>query len=182
VRHISNTAREGMMAGKPKGYEGAVNKQFQGDQTMNKLNNATGTPYDSRNGNSDEFTRTVSQSKYGMVRDVNGDQNNPADNGSGVILDGITREDGYSPMSAETMDSPVVRGAPALDTRSIRAENIAHLGQGIGASPSQAGDDILAIEGVMSRGTQGTSHPNEGPDELAEDDVLRNLGRGGAVG
>ncbi len=184
VRHISNTAREGMMAGKPSGMSGTVNKQFEGDQKGNRQEGvARGTPYESRDGNSDEFMRTRSQGKYGMVMDAAaGDQADPRDNGNGVILDGMSREAGYTPMSERTMDSPVMEGAPTFDTRTIRDENIAHLGQGIGARPSQAADDILNIGGVMSRGMVGTSTPQGGEDELVEDDVLRNLGPGGAIG
>jgi len=185
VRHISNTAREGFNNGaKPVGMSGTVNKQFEGDQKGNRQEGiARGTPYESRNGNSDEFSRTVSRDKYGRVIDpAAGDQADPRANGNGVVLDGMSREEGYTPKREQTEDSPVPQGSPTFDTRTIRDENVAHLGQGIGARPSQAADDILEIGGVMSRGMVGTSTPQGGEDELAEDDVLRNLGSGGAIG
>ena len=182
---VSNTRTEGMMHGaKPKGMSGTVNKQFEGDQKGNRqVGVAQGTPYQSQDGNSDEFMRTRSNGKYGVVMDpAAGNLADPAANGNGTILDGMSREMGYTPMPAATMDSPVMTGAPHFDTRMIRAENLAHMGQGIGAAPSQSGDDILAIGGVISRGMQGTSHKSGAETELAEDDDLRNLGRGGAVG
>jgi hypothetical protein len=163
---------------------GTVNKQFEGDQKGNRQEGvAKGTPYQSQAGNSDEFVRVRSRDKYGkVIDDAAGDQANYLSNGNGVILDGIAREMGYTPMAAATMDSPVMMGAPHFDTRTIRQENLAHMGQGIGAAPSQSGDDILAIGGVISRGMENVSRSSGGEDELLEDDVLRNLGPGGAVG
>jgi hypothetical protein len=182
INSIKAPNNQGMMAAKPKGMSGVVNRQFEGEQATNRANGNTGTPYNSQDGNGPESKRVRSSDKYGKVRDHNGDQNNPADNGNGVILDDITRESGYNPKDAEAMDSPVPRGSPEFNTRTIEQENLAHLGQGIGAVPAMAGDDILAIDGVMSRGMIGTSRPTGGIMELTEDDVLRDLGRGGAVG
>ena len=135
VRHITNTAREGMGAQSPAGFSGTVNQQFEGD----KLGARNGTPYHSHDGNGPEFKRERSHGKYGEVRDQNGDQNNPRDNGDGVILDKISRDGDYLPMQEGTMDSPVPHGAPTLAKGEVHRENIAHLGQGIGAHPSQAG-------------------------------------------
>jgi hypothetical protein len=182
--HVTNTAQEGISPRTPKGMSGTVNKQFEGDQKGNRQEGvAKGTPYQSQAGNSDEFVRVRSRDKYGkVIDDAAGDQANYKSNGNGVILDGIAREMGYTPMAAATMDSPVMMGAPHFDTRTIRDENLAHIGQGIGAAPSQSGDDILAIGGVISRGMENVSRSNGGEDELLEDDVLRNLGRGGTVG
>jgi len=182
VRHVSNTTFEGIAPGKPKGYSGTVNKQFEGDQKGNRQEGvAKGTPYNSDAGNSDEFSRTRASGLYGDVRsNKNLDMADPASTGNGVLFNIHGREEGYSPVGDRTMDSPVHEGAPEFQTRNIRQENLAHLGQGIGASPSQAADVLLEIGGVMSRGMQGTSSRDGGEDELLEDDVLQNLGAGGA--
>jgi len=173
VNSIKAPPNQGMRAGTPKGMNGAVNRQYEGDQKGNRQEGiATGTAYHSEDGNSPEAMRVRSEGRYGMVRDENGDQNNPRDNGNGVLLDGISRESGYNPRDAHTMDSPVMDGAPKFDTRTIRQENLAHLGQGIGASPAQAGDDLDSIGGVMARGMVGTSKPSGGIMELTDDDTL----------
>jgi hypothetical protein len=174
VRHVSNTAREGMGAGKPKGYEGTVNKQFQGDQKINREEGiSTGTPYQSREGNSAEAKRTVSQGRYGMVIGEAGDNQNPHVNGNGVLLDGMNRDRGYEPPSERTLDSPVPDGSPVFDAGFIQTENRAHLGKGIGVSDAQINDDVLGIGGVLSRGMRGTSTPGGGENELTDDDTLR---------
>jgi hypothetical protein len=133
---------------------GTVNKQFEGDQKGNQqIGIATGTPAHHTLGNPDEASRVRFQGPYGVSPGGGGnDYNNPAANGNGVVLDGMGRGEGYTPPNAATMDSPVGKGAPVFDTHNIRAENIAHLGQGTGAQPSQAADDLRAIQGgVMSR-------------------------------
>lgn len=174
VRSISG-ANEGQMAGKPSGYDGTVNTQYRGDQT------GGGTPYTSRDGNSATAKRVASQGKFGDVIDTNAGVNfsEPNSNGNGVILDGMTRESDYSPRGASAMDSPVPQGSPAFQAGAMRQENIAHLGKGKGADASQAGDVILNIGGVMSRGMLGVSKAGESATELVEDDVLSNLGSGG---
>lgn len=133
---------------------GTVNKQFEGDQKGNREEGiATGTPFHSHHGNPDETSHTRQAHRYGVSPVAGGqDLNNAAANGNGVVLGGMSREAGYTPVNAPAMDSPVVKGAPALDTRDIRAENVAHLGQGVGAQPSQSADDLKKITGgVMSR-------------------------------
>jgi hypothetical protein len=146
---------------KPKGYSGTVNKQFEGDQKGNRQveegmeGGKLGTDYHSEKGNSANFRRVVSHGLYGDSRGLSGlDQQKSSSNGNGVILDGMSRADGYTPKSERTTDSPVPEGAPEFRTSFIREENIARQGQGIGASPSQASDDILEIGGVMSRGLE----------------------------
>lgn len=175
VTSIKASNTEGQRAGKPAGMNGTVNKQFEGDQRFQE-NPRAGTPYNSQDGNGPETRVVRSQGKYGMVTDENGDQNNPKDNGNGVLLDGISREAGYTPRDERTMDSPVHEGAPRFNTSFIKQENLAHLGQGIGAAPSQASDEILAIGGVMSRGMVGTSRLGAPEGELTEDDTLRATG------
>ncbi len=185
VRHIGNTAHEGMSGAKPSGMSGTVNRQFEGDQSGNRQTGLkTGTPFNSRNGNSDEFSRTRSSDRKGgmVIDDAAGNQNDPKANGNGVLFDGVSRATDYLARDAGAMDSPVPLGAPILRHGAIRTENIEHLGQGIGASPSQAGDEILSIGGVMSRGMDGVDKPGDSEESLLEDDTLRNMGSGGAVG
>lgn len=143
---------EGMAAGKPKGMSGTVNQSFEGDQKGNHQEGiATGTPYQSHDGNSANARRTVSQGKYGMVTDQNGDQASHLNNGNGVILDGMSRENGYFPPGDQTTDSPVPGNAPTFDSRGIRQENLAHLGRG---NERAVGDVIADVGGVMSRGIE----------------------------
>jgi len=137
----------------PKGYSGTVNQQYEGDQKGNQqVGIAGGTPARSELGNPDEASRVRFQGRYGVSPGGGGnDYNNPAANGNGVVLDGMSREEGYTPPNAATLDSPVRAGSPVFDTRTIRDENVAHLGQGIGARPSQAADDLVKIGGVMGK-------------------------------
>lgn len=148
VRSISANNGQGFTnAGKPPGFQGTVNGQYAGESATP----GGGTPYNSGSKNDDTAPGTQS-GKYGAVIDaVAGDQASHLSNGSGVILDGLTRESDYTPRSAAAMDSPVPAGAPAFPAGAMRAENIAHLGQGKGADASQAGDVLLAIGGVMDR-------------------------------
>lgn len=184
VRSIKAGNVEGMMAGTPKGYEGVVNRQYQGDQSGNRQTGVnTGTPYNTRNGNGPESKRVASSDKHGIVIDTQTgvDLNEPTSNGNGVILDGMTRESDYTPRGAAAMDSPVPQGSPTFEAGAMRAENIAHLGKGKGAAASQAGDVLLAIGGVMSRGIAGTTKASDSSTALIEDDLLENLGSGGAI-
>lgn len=143
------------------GGAGTVKNQFEGDQRGNRqveeINGwpagTLGTPARSQRGNVDEFSRTRADGPYG-VSPVQGNQDlNSSDaNGNGVVFDGMARESGYQPQAMAAMDSPVKPDAPKFNPRTIRQENLAHLGQGIGAEPAQAGDDLKAISGgVMSR-------------------------------
>lgn len=183
VTSISRNNGQGWLSpgAKPAGYSGTVNKQFEGDQKgNNQVGIASGTPYQTASIN-DDIQPAPNRSKYGIVLSENGmNMADPKQNGNGVLFDGVSREHGYLAPDAHTMDSPVPQGAPHFDTRTIAQENIAHLG--VGAVPGREADDILSIGGVISRGMDGTSHANGGEMELLEDDLLRNEGRGGAVG
>lgn len=140
------------MAGKPKGFSGTVNQSFEGDQKGNRqVGIATGTPYQSHDGNGPESKRVRSHGKYGMVTDQNGDQANHLNNGNGVILDGISRENGYFPQGDQSTDSPVPGNAPSFDPRAVRQDNLAHLGRG---NERAVGDVITEVGGVMSRGIE----------------------------
>lgn len=118
-----------------------------------KPSTVRGTPYNSAKV-SDDAAPKSSSGTFGNVIDTQTGVNlsRPESNGNGVILDGISRESDYFPKTAGAMDSPVPAGSPTFREGGMRAENIAHLGQGIGAAPSQASDVILNIGGVMSRG------------------------------
>lgn len=183
VHHIGTggTRMEGVTPGKPKGMSGTVNQQFEGTQVTNRENGATGTPYNSRVGNSDEAIRVRSHGKYG-INDANGqgEMNNPVSNGNGVIFDGIQD---FMPPSEPALDSPVPSGAQApipeaaKDLAALRSGEGSYWGRGAGPL-----DNFQEMGGVMSRGMIGTSTPAGGENEMLEDDVLMNLGSGGAVG
>jgi len=146
VRSISQGGYEN--TAKPAGYTGTVNNQYKGESATP----GGGTPYNSGAGNDDQAKSVKQSGGIAMVADHVGVVNNsPESTGSGVLLDGISRESDYTPMAAGAMDSPVPAGSPAIQPGSMRAENIAHLGQGTGAAPSQAGDVLLGIGGVMDR-------------------------------
>lgn len=136
-------------SGKPPGFQGTVNPQYAGQSATP----GGGTPYNSGAGNDDQTKTTKQSGGVGQVIDTQTgtNLNEPSSNGNGVILDGITREGDYFPQSAGAMDSPVPNGSPAFQKGAMRAENIAHLGQGKGADASQAGDVLLGIGGVMDR-------------------------------
>lgn len=136
-----------------------------------KASTVRGTPYRSATVSDDKAPKSTSGT-FGEVIDTQTgvNFNRPESNGNGVILDGITRPSDYSPQSAAAMDSPVPQGAPSFPAGAMHAENLAHLGKGIGVNASQAGDVLDAIGGVMSRGMLGTSTPSGAENELTTDD------------
>lgn len=148
VRSISADNGQGFTnSGKPPGFQGTVAKGYAGESATP----GGGTPYNSASVNDDKDAKRGG-GKYGPVIDkVAGDQASHLSNGSGVILDGLARESDYTPTAAAAMDSPVPNGAPSFPKGAMRAENIAHLGEGTGVSASQAGDVLLGIGGVMDR-------------------------------
>lgn len=161
------------------GMSGTVNRQFEGDQSS-QPNARSGTPYQDREGNPDEFKRVASHGpKGGVVISENGlNHNDPASTGAGVILASQGPGHMNNPAGAPAMDSPVPAHAPQFQTEAMVAENRAHLGTG----NEIATGTLLEVGGVMSRGMDSTSKPSGGEGELLEDDDLRNLGAGGAVG
>ena len=188
--------REGMThgGGKPEGYAGragVVRDQYEGSghgpgQVRAEMSGekTLGTPYQSLDGNGPEYRRVRSDNKFGEVVSENGINHNiPEQNGNGVVLDGISMERSYLTRGEQTMDSPVPTGAQRPIPDEARDINNLHSGEGEywgkGDGPK---DHILANDGVMSRGMLGTSKHNGSETELVEDDVLKNLGRGGAVG
>jgi hypothetical protein len=149
---IGNKEGYGAKAG-PKGMSGTVNKQYEGDQKGNReVGISTGTPYQSQYGNPDETSVTREDHRYGVSLGAGGqDYNDPKANGDGTMFADMSRAEGYTPPNARTADSPVRKGSPVFDTHDIRAENLSHIGEGIGAAPSQAADDLVKIGGVMGK-------------------------------
>ena len=186
IRHIGASGGEGQMAGKPGGMSGTVNRQFEGDQKGNReLGIASGTPYNSVNGNPPGAKRVRSSSKYGPVMDsLAGNQADHLNNGTGVLFDGPSDATGMRPSNQPpTMDSPVPMGAQAPVPNAPRIK--ANLCSGIGdywTGNTGPKDAIIENNGVMSRGMESTSTTAGGEFELEEDDLLKNLGAGGSVG
>lgn len=163
------TRSEGMRPGLPMGSDGETTmRQYRGTGMDTKQ--GPGTPYRSERGNSDEFSRTVEQSTNAESSD-HGNQNDPASNGDGVVLDGANRYgNGFSPRAAPTLDSPVPGHAPVFDTGFVETEDKAHLGSG----NAGGADDLINGGGVMSRGMVGTSKSSDRDEtELTHDDTLR---------
>ena len=145
--------KEGFTPGVPAGYSGkTVADQYRGDGVGidTRPLPGSGTPYQDRDGNVDEFSRTAEGTgRYGIVLGENGqDMNNPASNGSGTIFDGATRANGFIPKPDKpTLDSPVPRTAPMFEPGFIPAEDRAHLGSG-----NESGvESLVGGGGVMSK-------------------------------
>lgn len=187
--------REGMThgGGKPDGYAGragTVRDQYEGsgkgpEQVRAEMSGekTLGTPFQSQDGNGPEYRRVRSDNKFGEVVSENGINHNiPEQNGNGVILD-VSEREGRHARPEQTMDSPVPMGAQAPIRDEPDVLNDLHSGVGSywGRNDGPKAR-ILENNGVMSRGTLGTSKRDGGEDELLEDDVLKNLRRGGAVG
>jgi hypothetical protein len=165
--------------GKPAGYSGTVNKQFEGDQSGNRQEGiSTGTPYESRHGNPGDARRTRSQGPYGEI-DSNGqgNVNSPTSNGNGVLLDGISENRDYTPWGrdgADVMDSPVPAGKQMPQPDSANALNALRNGEGAyWGAREQIDDQLLRINGVMSRGMDNISKTGEPETELTADDTLK---------
>jgi hypothetical protein len=188
--NVIKSGGSGRAAGKPGGYAGAagtVRDTFEGDQKGPRQVAAQmsgkqdlGTPYQSVAGNPGDASRIAHGTGFYGVDAVEGGQNmnDASSNGNGTILDHMSRETQYQPRSPAMIDSPVPGNAPFFDSRTINDENRAHAGRG---NEATANDRLLPIGGVMSRDMLGTSTPKGGENELQEDDVLKNLGPGGAI-
>lgn len=157
--------------------DNTVGEQYRGSG-INTQTNARGTPAQYEHGNPGDASRVASHDKYGMVEsNEQGNANNPANNGSGVILDGAHYANGFSPHAETTLDSPIPRDAPRFDTGFIATEDAAHLGKGSHAERSREG--LVAGGGVMSRGMLGTSTPGMPETALTDDDTLPAVGPAG---
>lgn len=132
---------------------------------INTRTNARGTPAQYEHGNPADASRVASSGKYGMVEsNQQGNANDPANNGSGGVLDGAGHE--------LTLDSPVPGRAPRFDPGFIPREDAAHLGSG----NEMGARDLINGGGVMSRGMVQKSTPNGPEDELTLDDTLPTVG------
>ncbi len=179
--NVIRSGSSGINPQKPAGYNTGgqtVRDQFEGDQSGNRqverqIGKKLSTQYNSDRGNPGDASTTRADYRYGVILSNGGqDMNNPASNGNGVFFDKMSRANGYMPPDARHLDSPVPNGAPMFQGESIKQENLGHLGQGIGASPSQAEDVITKIGGVMSRGMVGSSTARASESQLTSDDTL----------
>src|SRR5579859_8013365 len=132
VHHVSNTAKEGIAPGTPKGMKGTSPEQYDSDRRGYQSDPRGGTPYHSDAGNGPETRRVVSHDRYGKVEsNQQGNANDPVNNGSGVVLDGTNDYSrGYMPRGEPTEDSPVPRHAAVFDAGFIHKEDEAHAGRG----------------------------------------------------
>lgn len=171
--HIDAKGGQGQRGGEPAENQGStVHAQFREDG-INTETRARSTPYHSEAGNPPGARREVLRSTSAESSD-HGNQNDPRSNGSGVVLDGAdSYERGFQPPHEPTTDSPVPRDAPWFDTRTIREEDVAHLGEGTGGSENASSTDLRELGGVMSRGMIGTSKKSDKDEgELTKDDTL----------
>jgi hypothetical protein len=156
---IKASNSQGMMHGaKPSGMSGTVNRQFEGDQKINREEGiSTGTPYQSRDGNGPETIITRSHGLYGMVIGESGDNQNPKDNGNGVILDGIDRARDYTAKPRPNLDSPVPEGSQKPQSNASIKLNEIRNGEGkYWGADDVIEDHLLKANGVMSRGLDNT--------------------------
>lgn len=159
AQHVNRVGPGGAIIGNREGYGSPVGPAGYNGKTVGPDFNepgirtgpqGNGTPANHVRGNPDESRRVASQHRYGVSPGAGGvDMNDPAANGSGVVLDGGTRQNGMMANPAPPVDSPVSKAAPYFDTRTIAQENKAHLGQG----NAQAQDSLVAnASGVLGRG------------------------------
>lgn len=154
----------------PKGMDGQTTPaQYRG--TGMSTTQGPGTPYRSEAGNPANAKRVVSASDYGRVMSGGaGNLNDPNSNGTGVLLDGTGGADYASPNHRGYPESPVPGNAPAtMEGDSIVTRNSIALGKG--APAAGARDDILALNGVLSRGmVQKTTSRDPSDAQLTRDD------------
>jgi hypothetical protein len=180
--YSSNRAgNEGVAPGMPKGMNGQTTPgQYRG--TGMSTTQGPGTPYRSQAGNPADARRVVSADDYGkVITGPAGNMNDPASNGNGVLFDNTGVIDYAPPGLVPTLDSPVPGNAPqTMEGHSIVTRNAIALGKG--APAAGARDDILALNGVLSRGMiQKTSSSDRNIAQLTEDDDPSSLppaGRG----
>lgn len=173
--HVSaaGTAHQGVKAGL-KGMEGTTPSEYSSDKRGYQSDPRSGTPYQSQRGNGPEYRREVARGNNLESAD-HGNQNDPASNGVGVMLDGANEYSrGYTPRDERTLDSPVPAHAAIFRPGFIKTEDEAHAGTG---NERTARDNILEIGGVMSRGMVGTSSSRGPETELMEDDDMGLEGR-----
>lgn len=159
INSIKAPNNQGMRAGKPEGMSGTVNRQFEGDQKINRQEGiSTGTPYVSQDGNGPETKRVRSSDKFGKVDSgAAGDQAFNTSNGNGVMFDSVKREDDYFGKEERIMDSPVPEGAqqPQHDA-SIKLNELRNGEGSYWGADDVIEDSLLKADGVMSRGLDNT--------------------------
>lgn len=120
-----------------------------------------GTPVNSKRGNPDNAKRLVSRDKYGMVETpAAGVQAMNTSNGNGVLFDGVSEMNDYLPTPAASLDSPVPLGKQMPSTHSADSGR---------SGGKQIPDQILKLNGILSRGMLGTSTPGGPADEMIAD-------------
>jgi hypothetical protein len=140
---------QGFTPGVPDDLRGTtVKDQFRDSGIDTRPDPRSGTPYNSRAGTPDEYRRTAEGTgRYGIVLGAGGiDHNNP--NANGVVLDGM-KKDLASPKPAPLLDSPVPNAAPNVDSASTARVVRSRLGSNV--APAAARDNLLDLDGVMSR-------------------------------
>jgi len=159
IHSIKAPNTQGMRAGKPAGMSGTVNRQFEGDQKINREEGiSTGTPYHSEDGNGPESKRVRSSDRYGIVETPSeGNQALNTSNGNGILFDRVKREDDYFGKEDEMMDSPVPQGAQQPQHDSSLKLNELRNGKGkYWGADDAIEDSLLKADGVMSRGIDNT--------------------------
>ena len=175
VTSVKAGNNQGMGAGKPSGYEGTSRARnpganFTSDTRGYQSSERSGTPYHSQDGNGPETRRLVTRDAHGrdVVSEHGMRMNDPASNGAGVVFDGANnREAGYQPHQHPMIDPPVPEHAPNFKPEWIQEENRAHLGTAI---EHLAGEGLVELGGVMSRGMVGTTKPHDPATILTSDD------------
>src|SRR5277367_4608821 len=150
---IKASNNQGMNHGaKPSGMSGTVNRQFEGDQKINREEGiSTGTPYQSMDGNGPETSRMRSHGKFGDVETpAAGNQAEHTSNGNGVIFDGIERARDYMARPRPAMDSPVPEGSQKPQSNASIKLNEIRNGEGeYWGANDVIEDHLLAANGVM---------------------------------
>lgn len=169
IHSIKAPNTQGMRAGKPEGFSGTVNRQFEGDQKSNREEgHSTGTPYHSEDGNPPGASRMRSSDKFGRVdTPAAGDQAFNTSNGNGVLFDDVKREDDYIGKESDVKDSPVPEGAqqPQHDA-SIKLNELRNGKGSYWGADDVIEDSLLKADGVISRGLDNTEDDvREGRDE-----------------
>lgn len=174
VRHIKVDGLEDTREGKPDGMVGTVHKQFDSDRRGYQSDPRGGTPYHSDDGNPADARREVLRSTNAESSD-HGNQNDPHSNGPTVALDTHGPMEGFMPReNGGVLDSPVPAHAAQFDAGTMHEEDEAHLGSGLEhLAGAKVNNDLRELDGVMSRGMDSTSHPDEDELELTRDDTLR---------
>lgn len=176
--HVDARAGQGTAPGTPKGMNGTSPEQYSSDHRGYQQDPRGGTPYKSQAGNPPGAMREVSHDEKGgvVISEAGQNHNDPHANGMTVLLDTHGAGEGFMPKEdGGVMDSPVPAHAARFEADFIPTEDAAHLGTGLEyLAAAKSNNDLRKLDGVMSRGTDSTSHPDEDEFELTRDDTLRS--------